>query len=121
MELHHYQLSMDVRILHVEPLIQILNEDELGLEYTKVDNEIRALYKAKDTFLPIDRSLFVLPLARILAQNLKTKEVHLIGFKAAQLRLKEAFHDPENLENRVNPANRWTRKPQQKPKTHQPT
>jgi hypothetical protein len=52
---------------------KILNEDELlGLKYTKIDNEIRALYKAKDAFLPVDRSLFVLPLARILAQNPKT-------------------------------------------------
>jgi hypothetical protein len=48
---------------------KILNEDELGLKYTKIDNEIRALYKAKDTFLPIDRSLFVLPLARILKKH----------------------------------------------------
>jgi hypothetical protein len=94
----------------------ILNEEEIGLKYTKIDNEIRALYQGKDTFLPINRSLFALPLACILAQNPKTKEAHLIGFKATQLQL-EAFHDPENLENVVNPDNQR----KQKPKTKTPT
>jgi hypothetical protein len=63
---------------------KILNEDELGLKFTKMDNEIRALYQEKDSFLPIDRTLFTLPLARVLAQTAKTKEAHLLGFKAAK-------------------------------------
>lgn len=96
---------------------KILNEDELGLKFTKMDNEICALYQEKDAFLPIDRTLFTLPLARVLAQTAKTKEAHLLGFKAAKQRL-EAYHDPEHLENVVNPANRRKRKPKaKKPKT----
>jgi hypothetical protein len=93
---------------------KILHEDEQGLKFTKLDNEIRALYLEKATFLPIDPNLFSLvPLARILAKTAKTKEAHLLGFQAAKQRL-EAFNDPENLENVVNPANRRTRKKQAK-------
>jgi hypothetical protein len=96
---------------------KILNEDELGIKFTKMDNKIRALCQEKDSFLPIDRTLFALHLARVLAQTAKTKEACLLGFRAAKQRL-EAYHDPENLENVVNPANRRKRKPNaKKPKT----
>jgi hypothetical protein len=89
---------------------QILHEDEDGLKFTKLDKEIRALYLKKDTFLPVDRNLFSLPLARVLAsKTAKTKEAHLLGFQAAKQRL-EAFNDPDNLENIVNPADRCKRK-----------
>jgi hypothetical protein len=91
---------------------QILHDDNDGLKFTKLDNEIRALYLEKDTFLPVDRNLFSLPLARVLAKTAKTaktKEAHLLGFQAAKQRL-EAFNDPDNLENIINPANRRKRK-----------
>jgi hypothetical protein len=87
----------------------VLHEDEQGLKFTRLDNEIRALYLEKDTFPQVDRNLFHLPLARILAKSSKTKEAHLLGFKAAKQRL-EAFNDPTNLENIVNPNNRKKRK-----------
>jgi hypothetical protein len=88
---------------------QILHDDDDGLKFTKLDNEIRALYLEKETFLPVDRNLFSLPLARVLAKTAETKEAHLLGFQAAKQRL-EAFNDPDNLENIVNPANRRKRK-----------
>jgi hypothetical protein len=64
---------------------KIINEDKLGLKFTKMDTEIHALYQEKDSVLPIDRTLFALPLARVfIAQTAsKTKEAHLLGFKAA--------------------------------------
>jgi hypothetical protein len=81
-----------------------LHNDEQGLKFTKTDNEIQAHYQDKDLLLSIDRKLFNLPLARILAQTMSTKEAHLLGFKLALLQL-EASQDPENLENVVNPGN----------------
>jgi hypothetical protein len=91
----------------------ILHDSEQGIKSTKIDNEIRAHYKDKDLLLPIDRNLFHLSLGRMLTQNLSTKEAHLIGFKSAKLRF-EASHDPDNLENVVNPDQRQRKK--KKPK-----
>jgi hypothetical protein len=73
-----------------------LHEDEQGLHFTKIDNKIRSHYQDKDLLLPINRHLFQLPLARMLAQSISMKEAHLLGFKSAKLRL-EAKHNPDNL------------------------
>jgi hypothetical protein len=91
----------------------ILHDSKQGIKSTKIDNEIRAHYKDKDLLLPIDQNLFHLSLARMLTQNLSTKEAHLIGFKSAKLRL-EASHDLDNLKNVVNTDQRQRKK--KKPK-----
>jgi hypothetical protein len=74
----------------------------------------------KDLLLPVDRKLFHLPLARILAQTIMTKEAHLLGFKSAKLRL-EASQEPDNLENVVNPDHRKKRKKKKSKPTQTPT
>jgi hypothetical protein len=91
----------------------VLQEDEQGLKFTRLDNKIRALYLEKDTFLPVDRHLFHVPLLRVLAKSARTKEAHLLEFKAAKQRL-EAFNYPENLENVINLNNRKKQKKQAK-------
>jgi hypothetical protein len=97
-----------------------LHEDGQGLHFTKIDNEIRSHYQDKDLLLPIDRHLFQLPLARMLAQSMSMKEAHLLGFKSAKLRL-EAKHDPDNLKNVVNPEKRRRKKKKAKTMTTLPT
>jgi hypothetical protein len=52
---------------------KLLAEDEEGLKFTKIDNEIRKLYTEKDLFLNINKGLFALPLACILAKTTSTK------------------------------------------------
>jgi hypothetical protein len=98
-----------------------LYEDKQGgLHFTKIDNEIRSHYQDKDLLLPIDSQLFQLPLARLLAQSISMKEAHLLGFKSAKLRL-EAKHNPDNLENVINPENRRRKKKKTKTTTTLPT
>lgn len=84
---------------------KLLAEDEAGLKFTKIDNEIRKLYDEKDLFLNIDKGLFALPLARILARTTSTKQAHLVGMQAAKIRWEESI-DTNHLENVINPTQR---------------
>jgi hypothetical protein len=83
----------------------LLAEDEEGLKFTKIDNEIRELYNEKDKFLAVDQALFALPLAKILSQTVSTKEARLLGLQAAKTRWKGS-QDMNTLENAVNPDTR---------------
>ena len=83
----------------------LLDEDEEGLKFTKIDNEIRELYNEKDKFLAVDQALFALPLAKILSQTVSTKEARLLGLQAAKTRWKGS-QDMNTLENAVNPDTR---------------
>ena len=84
---------------------KLLAEDEEGLKFTAIDNEIRELYAQKDKFLPVDQLLFAAPLAKILAQTVTTKESRLLGLQAAKTRWKYSI-DNDPLENTVNPNTR---------------
>jgi hypothetical protein len=54
---------------------KLLADDEEGLTFTKVDNAIRNLYAEENLFLlNVDKGLFALPLARILAETTSTKQ-----------------------------------------------
>jgi len=81
-----------------------LNENESALKYTKIDNEIRAMYASKEQFLLHDQPLFHLPLAQVLAQSTSCKEARLIGLHAAQRRWRDSFNLEEE-ENSVHPTN----------------
>jgi hypothetical protein len=97
-------------------------QDEEGLKFTKIDNEIRKLYAEKDIFLNIDKVLFALPLARILARTTSTKQAHLVGMQAARIRWEDSI-DTNNLEGVINPTHRTAiqekiKKRQKKEKAH---
>jgi hypothetical protein len=59
-----------------EHCCKLLAEDKAGLKFTKMDNKIRKLYNEKDLFLNVDKGIFALTLARILAKTTSTKQVH---------------------------------------------
>jgi hypothetical protein len=82
---------------------KLLADDKEGLKFTKVDNAIHNLYAENDLFLNIDKGLFALPLAWILAKTTSTKQVHLLGMQATKIRWEEST-DTTPLENIINPT-----------------
>jgi hypothetical protein len=87
---------------------KLLAEDKEGLKFTKVDNAIRHLYTKKDLFLNVNKGLFALPLAWILATSTSTKHAHLLGMQAAKIRWEESTDTSTPLENIINPTHRQT-------------
>jgi hypothetical protein len=83
---------------------KLLAEDEEGLQITKIDNAIRALYAEKDLFMNIDKGLFATPLARVLAKTTSMKEAHLLGLQAAKTCWESNTAPNEALENVINPT-----------------
>jgi hypothetical protein len=60
---------------------KLLADYEEILQFTKVDYAIRHLFAKKDLFLNVDKGLFALPLAQILAKTTSTKQGHLLVCK----------------------------------------
>jgi hypothetical protein len=107
---------------------KLLADVKEGLKFTKVENAIRNLYAEKDIFLNIDKGLFALPIARILAKPPAPNKRTFRACKPQKSDGKKAQTLATSLENAIIPTHRHAiqektkkRRKQEKPNARKTT